>query len=90
MRPEDLEVLRKIQWNYGDARAYEPWVKKMRPEDRMMIQMSSGRTGPPGIPELEWRYAVSGLWVGRLPVPTTNRPPPALPPGLPANGASGK
>ena len=90
MRPEDLEVLRKIQWNDGDTRAYEPWVKKMRPEDRMMIQMSSGRTGPPGIPELEWRYAVSGLWVGRLPVPTTNSPPPALPPGLPANGASGK
>jgi hypothetical protein len=69
MQPEDIEVLRKIQWNYGDARAYEPWVKKMRPEDRMMIQATSARSGPPNIPELEWHYAVSGLWVGRLPMP---------------------
>jgi hypothetical protein len=68
MKPEDIEVLREIQWTYGDARAYEPWVKKMRPEDRMMVQGTSARSGPPNIPELEWHYAVSGLWVGRLPV----------------------
>jgi hypothetical protein len=66
MRPEDLEVLRKIQWNHGAAfEAYEPWVKKMRPADRMILRASGG--SPPGIPELEWNYAASGLWIGRLP-----------------------
>ncbi|MGA3283548.1 MAG: hypothetical protein ABSD57_03705 [Verrucomicrobiota bacterium] len=89
MQPEDLEVLRKIQWNYGDARAYEPWVKKMRPEDRMMIQATSVRSGPPGIPELEWHYAVSGLWVGRLPR-STNSPPTIPQPNPTADGTSGR
>jgi len=67
MRPEDLAVLRKIQWNHGAAfAAYEPWVKEMRPIDRMIIR-ASGAGGPPDIPELEWHYAVTGLWIGRSP-----------------------
>jgi hypothetical protein len=66
MTPENLEVLRKAQWNYGDTRAYEPWVKKMRPEDRMIIHATRAG-GPPNISELEWNYAATGLWVGRLP-----------------------
>jgi hypothetical protein len=66
MRPDDLETLRKIQWNRGAAsEAYEPWVKKMRPADRMVLRASGG--SPPDIPELEWRYAVTGMWIGRLP-----------------------
>ena len=89
MRPDDLEVLRKIQWNFGDARAYEPWVKKMRPPDRMMIQAASVRSGPPDIPELEWHYAVSGLWVGRLPGSANS--PPTMPQPKPApDGISGQ
>jgi hypothetical protein len=68
MKPEDLQVYRKIQWNFGDVRAYEPWVKKMRPEDRLVIRASRLHSaGPPNIPELEWKYAVTDLWVGRLP-----------------------
>lgn len=63
MRPEDLAVLRKSQWNFGDPRAFETWVEKMRPEDRMIIRGG----GKPEIPELEWHYVGSGLWVGRLP-----------------------
>lgn len=63
MRPEDLAVLRKAQWNFGDARAFEPWVNKMKPADRMIIRGG----GMPDIPELEWHYIGSGLWVGRLP-----------------------
>ena len=70
MRPDDLETLRKIQWNRGAAfAAYEPWVKKMRPADRMILRGSGG--SPPGIPELEWHYAVTGLWIGRLPKSST-------------------
>ena len=66
MRSEDLETLRTIQWNHGAAfEAYGPWVKIMRPADRMLLRGSGGN--PPGIPELEWHYAVTGLWIGRLP-----------------------
>ena len=66
MLPEDLKTLREIQWNHGAAfAAYEPWVKKMRPTDRMLLRASGGN--PPGISELEWHYAATGLWIGRLP-----------------------
>ena len=65
MPEEDLEVLRNIQWNYGDSRAYAPWVKKMKPEDRLIILRPPG--APPGIPGLEWHYAVANTWIGRLP-----------------------
>jgi hypothetical protein len=78
MPKEDFEIYHKVLWNFGDAKAYEPWVKRMRPEDRLVIR--GGRGGPPNIPQLEWYYAVSGIWVGRLPHP--NAPPPA--PTIPA------
>lgn len=68
MRPDDLKVLRDAQWNYGDARAYEPWVEKMRPQDRLIIRGG----GQPQIPELEWHYTGSGIWIGRLPNPSAN------------------
>lgn len=76
MQIDDLETLRKIQWNRGAAfEAYEPWVKKMLSADRMIIRASGGSA--PGIPELEWHYAATGLWIGRLPQtqPAANGPP---------------
>lgn len=81
MPPEDLEVYRKIQWNFGDAKAFAPWVKKMRPEDRLVLIRP--RSGKPDIPELEWEYVVTQTWVGRLPRESggpgaTNPPPPAI------------
>ncbi len=63
MPPGDLAIYRKIQWNYGAAEAYGPWVKKMRPEDRLILR----RHSMPDIKELEWNFTVSGTWVGRLP-----------------------
>lgn len=72
MRPEDLDVLRKAQWNFGDARAFEHWVTKMRPQDRMIIHATGGSR--PNIPELEWNYAATELWIGRLPGAGTNSP----------------
>jgi hypothetical protein len=77
MLPENLEVLRKAQWNFGDVRAYEPWVKKMRPEDRMFIHATHG--GTPKLPELEWNYAATELWIGRLPRTSNTPPGPELP-----------
>ncbi len=63
MPPKDLAIYRNIQLNYYFAKAYEPWVKKMRPEDRMILT----GIGMPSIKELEWNLTVSGTWVGRLP-----------------------
>lgn len=70
MTPENLAVLRKAQWNFGDVRAYEPWVQKMRPTDRMIIHATGG--SPPKLPELEWNYAATETWIGRLPRPANN------------------
>ncbi len=75
MRPEDLDVLRKAQWNFGDARAFEPWVNEMRPQDRMIIHAPG--SSRPNLPELEWNYAATELWIGRLPRPGDNAATPA-------------
>ncbi|MBN1526157.1 MAG: hypothetical protein JW919_01030 [Candidatus Omnitrophica bacterium] len=64
MPPEDLAIFRKIQWNYGAYEAFGPWVSKMKPEDRLVLRRSWGAA--PAIPGLEWHYAASGIWVGRL------------------------
>jgi hypothetical protein len=72
MLPDDLKVLRNSQWNFGDTRAFEPWVAKMRPQDRMIIHAAGG--SPPNIPELQWYYAATEMWIGRLP-PTGPNPP---------------
>jgi hypothetical protein len=78
MSDADFEVYHKIHWNLGDANAYLPWVNKMRPEDRLVIR--GGRGSLPDIPQLEWNYGVSRIWIGRL--PRTNAPPPV--PTIPA------
>ena len=75
MPPEDLAILRKIQSNWYASQAYEPWVKKMRPEDRLILLQGSS----PTITALEWTYAANNTWIGRL--PGTN--PSAAKPGQP-------
>ena len=65
MRPDDLAIYRKIQWNYGATQSFEPWVKKMRTQDRMMLRRSSD--SKPQIEGLEWHYAATDIWIGRLP-----------------------
>jgi hypothetical protein len=65
MPPDDLDVYRRIQWNNGAAPAYEPWVKKLRPIDRLVVRSPTMLK----IPELDWHYAATGIWIGRLPQP---------------------
>jgi len=65
MPAEDFNTYRSILWNNGAAQAYEPWVGKMKPADRLMIR--GGKAERPNIPQLEWDYGVTGLWIGRLP-----------------------
>lgn len=62
MRPDDLATYRRIQVNRGVAQAYEPWVEKMHPEDRLVVESSSR----PVMPNLEWYNAGDQLWIGRL------------------------
>ena len=64
MPPRDLAIFRKIQWNFGAYEAFKPWVKKMKPEDRLIIKGT--KKIPPDIPGLEWHYAATGIWIGRL------------------------
>jgi len=33
-----ISSVSQIMWNFGDAKAYEPWLKKMRPQDRLVIR----------------------------------------------------
>lgn len=63
MPAADFATYQKIFWNFGDARGYEPWVKKMKPADRLAIRGGKGER--PNIPQLEWNYGVSGTWIGR-------------------------
>jgi hypothetical protein len=70
MPADDFATYQKILWNSGDVKGYAPWVAKMKPADRLVVPGTyAGGTGHPNIPELEWKYAVSGLWIGRLPPP---------------------
>jgi hypothetical protein len=62
MPPNDLNIFRNIQASHYAFKAYEPWIAKMRPEDRMMI-LSGGQ---PYLPQLEWTNAAGNIWIGRL------------------------
>ncbi len=87
MPDEDFKVYHGILWNFGDAKAYTPWVEKMRPPDRLVIRGAKG--APPNIPQLEWKYGVSGIWIGRVPrSPESGTPPPAPPPSASTNGTN--
>jgi hypothetical protein len=65
MPADDFQTYHNILWNYGDARTYAPWVKKMKPADRLVIHGNGNER--PNIPQLEWYYGVSGIWIGRTP-----------------------
>jgi len=83
MPKEDFDVYHKVLWNFGDAKAYQPWVGKMRPPDRLVLRGARG--APPNITQLDWEYGVSGIWIGRVPrIPQSGTPPGELPPTVPA------
>ena len=77
MPPDDFRTYQSIRWNLGDWRAYIPWVKKMRPQDLMVL-----RDANPKVPGMEWNYSVPGFSIGR--VIRTNTPPDAAPTAPPA------
>jgi hypothetical protein len=69
MPPDDLKIYREIHRSEGSAESYQPWIRKMRSEDRLAV----GRPARPNLPALEWKEGAAGLWIGRL--PAVSRPP---------------
>ncbi|MFA6320919.1 MAG: hypothetical protein WCY36_03580 [Candidatus Omnitrophota bacterium] len=65
MPAEDLATLRRIHWNFESRKAFDPWVSKMGPKDRLIIRAS--QDAKPAISGLEWYYAATGTWIGRIP-----------------------
>lgn len=65
MPDEDFQIYQPILSNPNDPEAYQPWVRKMKPADRLVLRVVSGPAPP--IPQLEWGYGVNGIWIGRLP-----------------------
>jgi hypothetical protein len=64
MPADDFITYQRILANSGNPDAYRPWIKKMRPQDRLVL---SARGDPTTfLPELEWKYAAGTLWLGRL------------------------
>lgn len=60
MPDDDLKIYRTIQ-KENNWDALQPWVDKMRPEDRMVIYGNKPETD-----ELEWLEAFPGVWFGRI------------------------
>ena len=71
MPPAEYEIYRRIKESRGSADAYVPWVRRMRPEDRLILQ--SDAAGPPPIAPLEWAQPAYGVWSGRLPPAAPSR-----------------
>jgi hypothetical protein len=65
MPDDDLQIFRSIQLNQFALKAYEPWVEKMKPGDRLAVPCAA----QPALPQLEWMNAGGGIWIGRLPHP---------------------
>jgi hypothetical protein len=72
MRAEDRAVYQELCRTLNAVRACAPWVRKMALEDRLVLL--GGPETRPAIPELEWAYAASNTWVGRLPRVLGSRP----------------
>lgn len=65
MPEKDLDIFLNIHMTRSAAKSFSPWIDKMKPADRLAV--TPQQEGPPKIAELEWYYAGSGLWMGRLP-----------------------
>jgi hypothetical protein len=65
MPADDFLTYQHILLNYDVADAYQPWIKKMRPQDRLVV-LSRGSPAS-FLPELEWRHGPGISWLGRLP-----------------------
>ncbi|MGH7971869.1 MAG: hypothetical protein ACREIC_24410, partial [Limisphaerales bacterium] len=63
MTDTDLKIFRGIQLNNYSIAAFEPWVERMTPADRLELACGT----QPNLPRLEWTNVVANIWIGRLP-----------------------
>ncbi len=70
MPADDLKVFRDIHRPGATQESYQPWIKKMRPQDRLALAWPA----KPELPPLEWKEAAPGLWIGRLPAASQGAP----------------
>jgi hypothetical protein len=63
MPPEDFATYQRILWNNGNSESYEPWIRKMRPQDRLVVDASGNPSGY--MTSLEWKHAIGTMWIGR-------------------------
>jgi hypothetical protein len=59
--PKDLEIFRSVQMQEGWINAYAPWIDRMKPADRLVVQSVS----KPEWPGMEFRYITRQRWTGR-------------------------
>lgn len=64
MRPEDLQVYRRLQATGFAYAEYAPWVRKMTPADRLIV--TGPATDPPYIDGLDWHWVNPTYWIGRI------------------------
>jgi hypothetical protein len=86
MPTEDLALYRAMTDRRNRVpEMYEVWVRRMRKEDRMILE-TTGMRDPPPVLGLEWHYIPPTYWSGRLPRATAPAvpPPPGSPPPRPA------
>ncbi len=62
MPKDDLKIYRAVHASDGNPADYEPWVKKLRPQDRLALT----RSAPPELTGVEWKQAAPRVWIGRL------------------------
>jgi hypothetical protein len=63
MPPDDLRTFRSVLAARTPGN-FAPWVRKMTPADRLILQSIQGR---PQIPELVWTQVSATVWSGRVP-----------------------
>ncbi|HVV71876.1 MAG TPA: hypothetical protein VHI52_10315 [Verrucomicrobiae bacterium] len=63
MTDTDLRIYRRIQLSNYSIAAFEPWVERMHPADRLELACTS----MPDLPNLEWTNAAANIWIGRIP-----------------------
>ena len=82
MPPQDLQLYRAMTDRRNRVpQLYEAWVRRMRKEDRMILE-TTGMRDPPPIAGLEWAFLPPSYWSGRLPAaaPSNTSTDPKLPP----------
>lgn len=73
MPADDLKTYRNIK-KFSRATYAEPWVKKMRPQDRFIV-LGRPQFAPPGIAGLEWHYVSDYIWIGQVPQSSGSQSP---------------